>query len=250
VSRYLPRATLAAVREALVAKRKPEIRGMFGRIAHRYDLLNRMLSLGCDRGWRRAVAARVAAAGPGRLLDACTGTGDLALGQDAVAAIYGCDFSLPMLALARAKAAASATRPGWFAADVLRLPVADGALDAVTVGFGIRNFEDLEAGLAELARVLRPRGLLVILEFSTPRGRLAPALRWWVRRVPPLVGRLLSGDDEAYRYLAASVATFPDGGELCSRLAAAGFTGVRATPLTGGVATLYEGTRADDGEER
>ena len=161
---------------------------MFGRIAHRYDLLNRTLSLGCDRRWRRAVAARVATAAPGRLLDVCTGTGDIALGQPAVGSVYGCDFCLPMLVLARDKAVASATRPAWFAADALRLPVADGALDAVTVAFGIRNFEDLEAGLHELARVLRPHGRVVILEFSTPRGGLAPVLRWWVRQVPPLRG--------------------------------------------------------------
>jgi demethylmenaquinone methyltransferase/2-methoxy-6-polyprenyl-1,4-benzoquinol methylase len=222
---------------------------MFGRIAHRYDLLNRTLSLGCDRRWRRAVAARVATAAPGRLLDVCTGTGDIALGQPAVRFVCGCDFCLPMLVLARDKAVASATRPAWFAADALRLPVADGALDAVTVAFGIRNFEDLEAGLHELARVLRPHGRVVILEFSTPRGGLAPVLRWWVRHVPPLVGRLISGDGEAYRYLSASVATFPDGDELCSLLHRAGFTGVRVTPLTGGVATLYDGTRAGNGRE-
>jgi len=133
--------------------------------------------LGQDRRWRRAVAARVATATPQRLLDVCTGTGDLALGQAAVGSVYGCDFCLPMLALARDKTAASATRPAWFAADALRLPLADAALDAVTVAFGLRNFEDLEAGLHELARVLRPQGRVVILEFSTPRGALAPALR-------------------------------------------------------------------------
>ncbi len=238
------------MREALVAKRASDIRGMFGRIAHRYDLLNRTLSLGLDRRWRRAVAARVATAAPRRLLDVCTGTGDLALGQPAAGSVYGCDFCLPMLALARGKTAASATRPAWFAADALRLPLADGALDAVTVAFGIRNFEDLEAGLRELGRVLRPQGRVVILEFSTPRGALAPVLRWWVRHVPPLLGRLISGDGEAYRYLATSVATFPDGDELCSLLQAAGFVGVRATPLTGGVATLYDGARAGDGRVR
>jgi len=237
------------VREALAAKRAGAVRAMFGRIAHRYDLLNRALSLGLDRRWRRAVAARLAAARPRRLLDVCTGTGDLALGQAGAGDVYGCDFCLPMLARARAKAVAAARRPAWFAADALRLPLADGALDAVTVAFGIRNFEDLAAGLRELARVLRARGRVVILEFSTPRGRMAPLLRWWVRHLPPCAGRLLSGDGEAYRYLSATVATFPDGDELCSLLRAAGFAGVRATPLTGGVATLYDGERAGAAKE-
>jgi len=228
------------VRQELAAKRASEIRGMFGRIAWRYDLLNRVLSLGQDRRWRRAVAARVAEAPPGRLLDVCTGTGDLALSLASPGQVYGCDFSLPMLALAQGKG----RRPSWFAADAIHLPLADGAVDAVTVAFGIRNFEDLEAGLRELARVLRPGGCVVILEFSTPRGTLAPVLRWWVRHLPPVVGKLVSGDGEAYRYLADSVASFPDGDELRRRLEAAGFAGVRATPLTGGVATLYDGERA------
>ena len=243
----MPRATLPAVREALAAKRANEIRGMFGRIAWRYDLLNRVLSVGQDRRWRRAVAARVAQASPGRLLDVCTGTGDLALGLASPGLVYGCDFSLPMLALARGKGRSS-RRPSWFAADALHLPLADGALDAVTVAFGIRNFENLDAGLRELARVLRPGGRAVILEFSTPRGTFAPVLRWWVRHLPPLVGRLVAGDGEAYRYLADSVARFPDGDELRRRLEAAGFAGVRSTPLTGGVATLYDGERAGDGQ--
>jgi demethylmenaquinone methyltransferase / 2-methoxy-6-polyprenyl-1,4-benzoquinol methylase len=238
------------VREELAAKRASEIRGLFGRIAWRYDLLNRVLSLGQDRRWRSAVAARVAQAPPGRLLDVCTGTGDLALGLASSGRVYGCDFSLPMLARARGKGPPSPRGPSWFAADALRLPLADGALDAVTVAFGIRNFEDLEAGLCELARVLRPGGRVVILEFSTPRGVFAPLLRWWVRHLPPLVGRVVSGDGEAYRYLADSVASFPDGAALRRRLEAAGFAGVRATPLTGGVATLYEGEWAGDSRLR
>jgi demethylmenaquinone methyltransferase/2-methoxy-6-polyprenyl-1,4-benzoquinol methylase len=236
------------VREALLSKRAGEIRGMFGRIAHHYDLLNRTLSLGQDRRWRRTLAERVATARPARVLDVCTGTGDVALGL-AAADVWGCDFCLPMLVRARAKGVPPRGRPAWFAADALRLPVADRALDAVVVAFGIRNFEDLEAGLHELARVLRPRGRAVILEFSRPRGPLGPFLRWWVRQVPPLLGRLIAGDGEAYRYLSTTVATFPDGDELCSLLRAAGFAEVRATPLTGAVATLYDGERADSMKE-
>jgi demethylmenaquinone methyltransferase/2-methoxy-6-polyprenyl-1,4-benzoquinol methylase len=231
------------VRDELLAKRAREIRGMFGRIAHRYDVLNRLLSLGQDVRWRRLVGERVAALEPRRALDVCTGTGDLALAFAARDEVYGCDFCLPMLALAQGKGSTSVRPPGWFAADALRLPLPDGSVDVVSVAFGIRNFEDLAAGLGELARVLRPGGHALVLEFSTPRGTLAPLLRWWVRRIPPLVGRALSGDAEAYRYLTASVESFPDDTRVCALLEAAGFSDVRATPLTGGVATLYDAAR-------
>lgn len=231
------------MREELLEKRGREIRGMFGRIAHRYDLLNRLLSLGQDLRWRRLLLERVAAAGSDRVLDVCTGTGDLALGADAKAAVYGCDFCLPMLARARSKSPDDAGRPRWFAADALHMPVADGTVDVVSVAFGIRNFEDLAAGLSELARVLRPGGRVLVLEFSTPRGGMAPLLRWWVRLVPPLVGRIVSGDAEAYSYLTSSVESFPDGARVCELLEKVGFDDVSATPLTGGVATLYDAIR-------
>lgn len=234
------------MREELLSKRGREIRGMFGRIAHRYDLLNRLLSLGQDLRWRRLVVGRIAAAGPGRVLDVCTGTGDLALGSADSGAVYGCDFCLPMLALAQTKGTDACGAPGWFAADALRLPVADGSVDVVSVAFGIRNFENLAAGLSELARVVRPGGRALVLEFSTPRGALAPLLRWWVRRVPPLVGRVVSGDAEAYSYLTSSVESFPDGERLCELLEQAGFAGVSATLLTGGVATLYDAARSPE----
>jgi demethylmenaquinone methyltransferase/2-methoxy-6-polyprenyl-1,4-benzoquinol methylase len=214
---------------------------MFGRIAHRYDLLNRLLSLGRDVGWRRLVAQRVSDIRPGRVLDMCTGTGDLALSFSGAAEVYGSDFCLPMLALAARKPNDGSSPSFWFAADALRLPVADDSVDVVTVAFGIRNFEDLEAGLRELVRVIRPNGRLLVLEFSTPRGITAPVLSWWVRTVPPMVGRVVSGDAEAYRYLTASVASFPDGERLCGMMRSAGVSRVDAVPLTGGVATLYDG---------
>jgi len=219
---------------------------MFGRIAHRYDLLNRVLSMGRDVGWRRVTARRVAATRPEVVLDVCTGTGDLALAiREAIREgwVAGSDFCLPMLGLARRKAKGRGRPVPLFAADALRLPVADAAVDVVTVAFGVRNFSDLAAGLAELVRVLRPGGLLLVLEFSRPRGLLAPLLGWWARNVPPRIGRLMSGDREAYAYLPASVKTFPDSAEMCRILAAAGLDGVGARPLTGGVTTLYEGVR-------
>ena len=233
------------MREELAAKKAGEIRGMFGRIAPRYDLLNRVLSLGRDVSWRRLVSRRVAAARPARVLDVCAGTGDLALAlPDGLAA--GVDFCLPMLAVARKKAAGRGRRLPLFAADALRLPIPNARVDVVTVAFGVRNFEDLEAGLAELVRVLRPGGTLLVLEFSRPRGPLAPLLEWWVRTIPPRIGRLLSGDSEAYSYLPASVGTFPDTDALCRTLTHAGLEEVKATALTGGVASLYEGVRSMD----
>ena len=230
------------MREELAAKKSGEIRGMFGRIAPRYDLLNRVLSLGRDVSWRPLVAKRVSVAAPVRVLDVCAGTGDLALALPDGLAV-GVDFSLPMLAVARRKAAGHGRSLPLVAADALRLPVPDACIDVVTVAFGVRNFEGLEAGLTELVRVLRPGGTLLVLEFSRPRGPLAPLLAWWVRAVPPRIGRLLSGDPEAYTYLPASVGTFPDTDTLCWTLTQTGLEGVKATALTGGVASLYEGVR-------
>jgi len=233
------------MREELLGRRAPEIRGMFGRIAPRYDLLNRILSLGLDLIWRRRLAGRVERAGDGLAVDVCTGTGDVALALPERLAVMGSDFCTPMLARARRKASRRGRSLPLFAADAASLPLADGRADVVTVAFGVRNFEDLEHGLSELARVLRAGGLLLILEFSQPRGLLAPLLGWWARTVPPLVGGWVSGDAEAYSYLPASVATFPDREGMCSALQRVGLVRVSATPLTGGIATLYEGSRAD-----
>ena len=240
------RATLRAVRRELLNKRSAEIQGMFGRIAHRYDLLNRVLSLGRDVSWRRVVAKRVAAARPDLVLDVCTGTGDLALAiGDGL--VVGTDFCMPMLDLAKRKIADRERQLPLCAADALKLPVADASVDVVTVAFGVRNFSDLGAGLAELARALRPGGVLLVLEFSSPRGPFAPILGWWARNVPPRIGRVLSGDSEAYSYLPASVSTFPDRAEMRRSLTAAGLDQVGARALTGGVVTLYEGVRRQTG---
>jgi demethylmenaquinone methyltransferase/2-methoxy-6-polyprenyl-1,4-benzoquinol methylase len=230
------------MREELAAKKAREISGMFSRIAPRYDFLNHLLSLRRDVAWRRLVASRIAAADPATVLDVCAGTGDLALALPDGRAV-GVDFCLPMLALARSKADRRRRHLPLVAADALRLPVADGAVDAVTVAFGVRNFENLGAGLAELVRVLRPGGILLVLEFSRPRGPLAPFLAWWTRTVPPRIGRLLSGDPEAYTYLPTSVSSFMEGETLCRKLENAGLERVAKRSLTGGVASLYEGLR-------
>jgi demethylmenaquinone methyltransferase/2-methoxy-6-polyprenyl-1,4-benzoquinol methylase len=230
------------MRQELLSKQSAEIRGMFGRIAHRYDLLNRVLSLGRDVSWRRTVARQVAAARPERVLDVCTGTGDLALAMHETT-VFGADFCLPMLREAQSKILFSGRSLPLCAADALHLPIADASVDVVTVAFGVRNLADLGAGLAEFARVLRPGGLLLVLEFSRPCGPMAPVLGWWVRNIPPRVGRFLSGEPEAYTYLPASVSTFAEGGEMCRALETAGLTEVEALRLTGGVASLYQGRR-------
>lgn len=230
------------MRQQLLSKRGSEIRGMFARIAPRYDLLNRVLSLGRDVSWRKIVAQEVAIAHPECVLDICTGTGDLALAIDGTT-VFGADFCLPMLDIARTKAFSQRRSVPLIAADALRLPIDDECVDVVTVAFGIRNFSDLGGGLKELVRVLRSGGTLLVLEFSRPHGRLAPLLSWWVRNVPPRIGSLISGDSEAYSYLPASVGSFAEGRELCRAIEAAGLGNVEVRRLTGGVASLYKGTR-------
>lgn len=220
---------------------------MFGRIAHRYDLLNRLLSLGRDQAWRCLLAKRVAEAGPGLVIDVCTGTADVALSfsgrQGSSTEVLGTDFCLPMLSLARQKILAKGRRLPLFAADALQLPLPGEKVDVVTVAFGVRNFEDLDRGLAELVRILRPEGRLMILEFSQPSGPLAPLMRLWEATVPPRIGRWISGDPEAYAYLPDSVARFPSGEEMLRRLETAGLSRTSFRRLTGGVASLYEGVK-------
>jgi demethylmenaquinone methyltransferase/2-methoxy-6-polyprenyl-1,4-benzoquinol methylase len=148
-----------------------------------------------------------------------------------------------MLVQARAKTVLRGRKLSFCVGDALRLPIPDASVDAVTVAFGVRNFADLDLGLAGLARVLRPGGALLVLEFSRPRGPLAPVLSWWVRSVPPRIGRWLSGDSEAYSYLPASVSSFPEGDEMCRALENAGFENIEVLRLTAGVASLYEGKR-------
>jgi demethylmenaquinone methyltransferase/2-methoxy-6-polyprenyl-1,4-benzoquinol methylase len=230
------------MRDELLAKESAEIRGMFGRIAHRYDLLNRMLSLGRDVRWRKVVANRVAMSGPERVLDVCTGTGDLALAIRGPS-VMGVDFCLPMLARARAKTMSRGRKVSFCVGDALNLPIPDASVDVVTVAFGVRNFADIDLGLAELARVLRPAGTLLVLEFSRPRGPLAPLLGWWARTVPPRVGRWVSGDSEAYTYLPTSVSSFPEGREMCRTLENVGFNHIEVLRLTAGVASLYQARR-------
>jgi len=213
------------------------VRAMFDRISPVYDAMNRTMTLGLDRRWRRAAAEAVVRSGD-RVLDACCGTGDLALAAKEAGAgsVTGLDFSPRMLERARAKSG----EIDWVQGDLLALQFEDASFDAATVGFGVRNLEDLERGLAELRRVLRPGGRLAILEITQPRGMLAPFYRLWFDRFVPLLGKLLPGGS-AYTYLPASVRRFPRPEELGELLRAAGFDDVRWRLFAGGIVALHRG---------
>jgi demethylmenaquinone methyltransferase/2-methoxy-6-polyprenyl-1,4-benzoquinol methylase len=222
---------------------------MFGRIANRYDLLNHLLSANLDRGWRRAAARQIPAEGSGRVLDLCSGTGDLAVDLVRLRrarVVVCCDFAHPMLVLARAKFARRRLRDRCIVleADGLRLPFEGGTFDAVTVGFGVRNFANLVSGLQEAHRVLRPGGRLVILEFSRPAGRLVSRLYgFYLQRVLPRLGDGLGGGRGAYRYLARTIADFPEPTMLARQLRDTGFAACDWVRLAGGIVAIHTGRK-------
>ena len=210
------------------------VRAMFDRIAPVYDAMNRTMTAGLDRRWRRLTAEAVVRPGDA-VLDACCGTGDLAIAcARAGGRVTGLDFSERMLERARRKA----PELEWVAGDLLSLPFADASFDAATVGFGVRNVDDLERALRELRRVLRGGGRLGILEITRPRGLLAPFYRFWFDGVVPLLGKLLPGG-AAYSYLPASVRRFPVPQELAELIGAAGFAEVRFRTFAGGIVALH-----------
>jgi demethylmenaquinone methyltransferase/2-methoxy-6-polyprenyl-1,4-benzoquinol methylase len=212
------------------------VESMFDRIAPVYDAMNRAMTLGLDGRWRRISAEAVVRPGD-RVLDACCGTGDLALAaRSRGGLVTGLDFSARMLDRARRKA----PDLEWVRGDVMRLPFADGSFDAATVGFGIRNVDDLGAGIAELRRILVPGGRIAILEITTPRGPLAPFYRLWFDRIVPLLGKVLPGG-QAYAYLPASVRRFPGPDALASLLGDAGFGTVGYRLFAGGIVALHTG---------
>ena len=234
---------------------------MFDRIAGIYDRLNSVMTAGLHHQWRRR-AADLAAVGPGsRVLDIATGTGDLAFelaGRVGPAgAVIGADFSAQMLEIARSKALARGAAPGgagaigesseasrisWMQANALELPFEDDTFDAVTVGFGVRNFSDLDRGLAEMARVVRPGGRVVILEMTTPqKPPLSTFFSVWFDRVVPVLGRF-AGDSDAYTYLPNSVRRFPAPYELAAKLSAVGLVDIRYVLTAGGIIAMHVGT--------
>jgi demethylmenaquinone methyltransferase/2-methoxy-6-polyprenyl-1,4-benzoquinol methylase len=214
---------------------------MFDRIARVYDRMNSVMTAGMHHRWRRR-AAELARVGPGSTaLDVATGTGDLAIELARRGAeVTGSDFAPAMLEIARRKAPGLRFEEG----DALKLAYPDDSFDAVTVGFGARNFADLDRGLGEMARVTRPGGRVVVLEITTPqKPPLSLFFRVWFDRVVPLLGRF-AGDSDAYTYLPSSVRRFPGPDELGGRMAAAGLTDVRWILTAGGIIAIHSGTKA------
>lgn len=227
-----------------------QVREMFDAIAPAYDFMNRAMTLGIDRLWRRRAVGLLA---PGdraaRILDIATGTGDLALElarRLKPAAVVGVDLSEGMIEVGRRKveAAKLPTEITLEQADCLALPFGDGEFSAITCAYGVRNFSDLAAGYAEMFRVMRPGGRIVILELSTPRGAVTyPLYKLYTRYVIPTLGRLVSRDVRAYSYLPESIAAVPQGDQMLAIMAGAGFTETRAIPLTFGACTIYTAIR-------
>lgn len=227
----------------------PRVRSLFDSIAHRYDLLNHLLSGGIDLHWRKKAIGTLRPFAPRRILDVATGTGDLAIGALALhpEEVVGVDVSEAMLARGRQKL----RRRGldgriclqWGEAESLPFP--EGRFDAAMVAFGARNFGDLLRGLKEMHRVLAPGGHVVVLEFSRPdRPPFRQIYLWYFRRILPVVGRWISRSDHAYSYLPDTVLRFPEGEDFLRILESAGFAGLKQERLTGGVATIYLGTRS------
>jgi demethylmenaquinone methyltransferase/2-methoxy-6-polyprenyl-1,4-benzoquinol methylase len=228
---------------------KTETPEMFSRIAHRYDLLNHLLSLNIDRVWRRRLVALAALPRGGRVLDACAGTGDVAFAFAKYAApseVVCIDRSHEMLEIglekARRKALDGLLR--FVEGDVLGLPFEDGRFDAVSIAFGLRNLSDYAAGVAEMRRVLAPRGKLMILEFAPPSRELyRKGYAFYLGRVVPLIGGAVSGSREAYRYLASSVGEFLERERVVDLLEKGGLKEVSAKRMTGGIVYLYSGEK-------
>jgi demethylmenaquinone methyltransferase/2-methoxy-6-polyprenyl-1,4-benzoquinol methylase len=215
------------------------VRAMFDRIAPVYDAMNRVMTAGLDGRWRAETAAAVVQPGD-RVLDSCCGTGDLALASVRIGGrVTGVDFSERMLERARQKS----SDVMWMQGDALALPFEDASFDAATVGFGVRNLSELEDGLRELRRVLRPGGRVGILEITRPRGLLAPFYRLWFDALVPLLGKVLPGGS-AYTYLPASVRRFPGPEGLAGALRAAGFEDVCYRLFAGGIVALHTGVAA------
>jgi demethylmenaquinone methyltransferase / 2-methoxy-6-polyprenyl-1,4-benzoquinol methylase len=226
-----------------------KVRTMFAGIAGRYDLLNHLLSGNTDKRWRRKVAQALKSALSGNsavALDVACGTGDLSLviARECGSRVIGTDFCRPMLAIAAEKASAGEHRIPFVEADALSLPFQSGYFDAASIAFGLRNLSDVERGLGELFRILKPGGRVAILEFSRP---VVPGFRelfqFYFSRVLPLIGGWISGSRGAYEYLPDSVSRFPDQKRLASLMKSVGFTAVEYSNLTGGIAALHIGAK-------
>ena len=231
-----------------VASKRPMVRAVFDSVAPRYDLMNDLMSLGVHRAWKRVFVTTLDPRPGHRLLDVAGGTGDIAfawLDRGGGPAILS-DINLSMLAVGQGRAArrGQVERLALLAADAERLPLPDGALDAVSIAFGLRNCTDKDAVLREARRVLRPGGRFACLEFSRVQvAALAPLYDAWSFRVLPRLGSAVAGDAGSYRYLAESIRTFPDQEHLAAMMRAAGFEQVRVANLSGGIAAIHAGRR-------
>ncbi len=222
------------------------VRGMFGRVAHRYDLANHLLSFNIDRYWRVHTVRRtrdILARPDARVLDICCGTGDLVLALAKQGRpVFGSDFCHPMLVAAHAKIERRRAPAVLFESDALALPLRDASLDLITVAFGFRNLANYQSGLLEMRRVLRPGGMAAILEFTQPPNAAFAALyNLYSRRVLPWIGGLISGSRDAYTYLPESVRKFPVAPELAAMMRRAGFADVSFEYITGGIVALHLG---------
>ena len=214
-----------------------KVRGIFSRIATRYDLANHLLSGGLDFLWRARAVRMVAAWQPRTILDLATGSGDLALALQKKlpqTRLVGADFCLPMLHIAARKG----LRP-LVAADGTKLPFAGGSFDAVTVAVGLRNMESWPGALREMSRVLTPSGHLLLLDFSMPRPPLAALYRLYLHRILPLLAGAITGDRAGYEYLGESIESFPSGAAMCRLIEQNGLIGARALPLAAGIVSIY-----------
>ncbi|MEC3878705.1 bifunctional demethylmenaquinone methyltransferase/2-methoxy-6-polyprenyl-1,4-benzoquinol methylase UbiE [Parapedobacter sp. 10938] len=231
------------------ADKKKQVANMFNNISGTYDFLNHFMSLGIDIIWRKKAIKALKASKPQRLLDVATGTGDFALEAIKILQprkVIGVDISSGMLDIAREKIAKKGLEDQFEVAlaDSERLPFSDGTFDAVTVAFGVRNFENLEKGLAHIHRVLKPGGKAVVLEFSKPKSfPIKQLYHFYFNRVTPLIGKTFSKDYRAYSYLPESVAQFPDGKQFTDILRRVGFHKALSRPQTFGICTIYIATK-------
>jgi len=229
--------------------KKAQVADMFDRIAGKYDFLNHFLSMGIDKGWRRKAIKEIARIQPQKILDVATGTGDLAIAalQTKPQQIIGIDISEGMLEIGKKKIEA------LHASQIIQLEKGDsealsfetGSFDAITCAYGVRNFENLEKGLTEMCRVMKPGGRLAILEFSHPKTFPVKQLyEFYFRFILPALGKIVSKHNSAYTYLPESVKAFPDGRQFCEILKQCGFTNPKAQPLTFGITSLYTATKS------
>lgn len=231
------------------SSKKEEVAEMFNNISGRYDFLNHLLSLGIDKLWRKRAVKELKEINPKRILDIATGTGDFALSSLRLKPeeVVGVDISQGMLDVGKAKMKKKGV------ADIVKMELGDSenlrfesdTFDGITVGFGVRNFENLEKGLADMLRVLRPGGKAIILEFSKPKKfPIKQTFGFYSKRIIPLLGSSISKDKRAYAYLPESVAAFPEGDDFLAILKKVGYTQVKGIPVSGGIATIYTGIKA------